>query len=421
MGFLAQGLFGIAVLTAIAWILSEDRKAVAWRTVAAGLGIQFLLTAVLLNVEAAQAAFRILNDGVIAVSDATRAGTAFVFGYIGGGEIPFMMRDGAASTFVLAFESLPLILVISALAALLFHWNIIQPVVRGFAWALRKSMGVNGPVGVSVTMNIFVGMTEAPLIVRPYLSRQSRSSLFVIMTAGMSTVAGTVMLLYASFLQDVITNPLGHILMASLISAPAAIMISMIMIPEQTRREANDDESVELPGDSEENAMSVLTRGTLDGVKLVINIIAMLIVLVALVTLANKVIGLLPDVGGTPLTAQRVAGWAMTPFAWLIGIPWDQAIAAGQLLGTKVILNELIAYIELASLDPTALDPRSRIILTYALCGFANLSSVGILIGGLVTMVPDRRSDIVALAPRAVVSGTLATLLTGAMVGIWVP
>lgn len=414
-----QSVLGLAVLTGVAWALSERRSAVSWNVVGTGLMAQFLIALALLKVEVFQDAFAVLNSGVMAIADATRAGTAFVFGYIGGGEVPFIVRDDAGSTFVLAFESLPLILVISAISALLFHWNVMPPVVRGFAWALRRTMGVNGPVGIAVTLNIFMGQTEAPIVVRPYLKTETRSGLFVIMTAGMGTVAGSVMLLYVTFLDGIIPNPLGQILTASLISAPAAIMVALLMIPEDpAQAEAVSDAYVHFPSEEGDNAMAVVTRGTLEGVQLVINIIAMLIVLVALVTLTNMALGLLPDLNGEPLTLQRVLGWVMAPVAWLIGIPWSEAFTAGSLLGTKTILNELIAYIDFSQLPEDALSPRSRLIMTYALCGFANLASIGIGIGALATMVPERRRDIVELVPRAVVSGTITTLLTGAMVGV---
>ena len=419
MAEVLQSLLGLAVLTGVAWALSERRSAVSWKVAAIGLSAQLIMALALLKIELFQAAFGVLNTGVMAITDATRAGTTFVFGYLGGGDVPFIMQDDTGSTFVLAFESLPLILVISAVSALLFHWNIMPPVVRGFAWVLRRTMGVNGPVGVSVALNIFMGMTEAPIVVRPYLKTQTRSGLFVIMTAGMATVAGSVMLLYANFLTGVIANPLGQILTASLISAPAAIMVALLMIPEDPAASSETgDAHVHFPSEDGDNAMAAVTRGTLDGVQLIINIIAMLIVLVALVTLANMVMGTLPDVGGEALTLQRILGWAMAPVAWLIGIPWSEAFTAGSLLGTKTVLNELIAYIEFSQLPQDALSPRSRMIMTYALCGFANLGSMGIMIGALATMVPERRSDIVRLVPRALISGTIATLLTGAMVGI---
>lgn len=416
-----QSLVGLALMIAFLWAISENRRRVRWRTVAWGLVLQFALALPLLKLEAARRAFGVLNDGVAALDEATRAGTSFVFGYIGGGDPPFLVREGG-STFILAFQSLPLILVISALSALFFYWGLIQPVVRGVAWVLRRTLGVSGPAGVATAMEIFVGMTESPLVVRPYLRTESRASLFVIMTAGMATVSGTVMVLYASFLDGIVPNALGQILTASVINAPAAIVAAFMMIPEDPQRTAALDDGTALIGTREpgDNVMSVITRGTSDGVTLVINVIAMLVVLLALVHLANALIGLLPDVAGAPLTLQRILGWIMSPLAWCLGLPLGEVTTAGALLGTKAVLTELIAYIDMSRLPEGALSERSRLILTYALCGFANFGSLGIMVGGFAVMVPERRDEIMRLAPKSLISGTLATCMTGAVVGLLV-
>lgn len=384
-----------------------------------GVALQFALGIALMKVPLFQRALEALNSVVISLTQATRAGTTFVFGYLGGGEAPWL-STGPGSNFVFAFQALPLILIISALSALLFYWNIIPPIVRGFAWVLRRTIGVGGPAGIAVTMNIFVGNVEAPLVIRPYLRTETRAGLFVIMTAGMAMVAGTVMVLYATLLDGLIPNPIGQIITSSIMAAPATIVIAFIMVPEDPAvlASSQDPSEVALPPPSGETAMSVITRGTLDGVQILINVIAMLIVLVALVSLANSIISVLPEVGGAPVTLQRIFGWVMSPIAFLLGIPASEALTAGALLGTKTVLNELVAYTELAQLPKEALSERSRLIMTYALCGFANFSSVGITIGGLGAMAPERRADIVALAPRALVSGTLATCLSGAIVGI---
>jgi len=402
----------------LAWLASERRGHIPWRAVGWGLGLEFVLALALIKVPLLQTAFATLNGAVIALNTATRAGTTFVFGYIGGGQAPWA-ESGAGSTFVLAFQSLPLILVISAISALLFHWNIIQPVVRAFAWVLRRTIGIDGPVGVAATMNIFVGMVEAPLVIKPYLRAVSRSGLFVIMTSGMATVAGTVMVLYATMLDGVISNPLGQLLAASILATPAAILMAYIMVPGDPRPPlaVEEDTALIMPREAGDNMMSVITRGTIEGVQLVINVVAMLLVLVALVSLVNQVIGWLPHLGDTPITLQRIFGWVMAPLAWLTGIPWSEATTAGALLGTKTVLNELIAFSDLSRLPPEALSPRSRVIMTYALAGFANFASLGIMIGGLVAMVPERRREIVELAPRSLISGTLATCMAGAVVG----
>jgi len=302
----------------------------------------------------------------------------------------------------------------SALSSLLFYWKILPLVVRGFSRCLQKFMNLGGTEGLGVSANIFVGMVESPLFIRPYLRDMTRSELFTIMSCGMATIAGTVMVLYASILSGVIPDIMGHILTASIISAPAAITVSKIMIPET--RELTSGELVS--PDRAVSSMDAVTKGTVQGVQLLINIVAMLIVLVALVHLANLIIGLLPDMGGQPLTLQRLLGYLMAPVVWLMGIPWSEAVTAGSLMGTKTVLNEFIAYLEMSRLPKEALSPESLLIMTYAMCGFANPGSLGIMIGGMGTMAPDRRDEIVALGLRSVVAGTLATCMTGAVVGI---
>ena len=407
-----QGLIGIAVFPFIAWILSENRRAADIRTLVIGLGIQIALAAVLLGIPAIKGAFLALNGIVIALMDATRAGTSFVFGYIGGGALPFP-TTGTGTTFNLAFQALPLILVVSAISALLFHWRILPKIVEGAAWLLGRTFRIGGALGIGVAANVFVGMVESPLLVRPYLKNLTRGELFVLMTAGMATVAGTVMVLYAGIIGPVVPGALGHILAASILSAPAAITMAQLMVP------LGDPTPGEIDVADDGNAMAAITRGTMDGVGLLINVIAMLLVAVALVALVNAGLGLVPDVAGAPVTLQRVLGWIMAPIAFVMGIPWAEAIQAGALLGIKTVLNEFLAYLQLASLPDTAISPRSRLIMTYALCGFANFASLGIMIGGLTTMCPERRDEIIQLGGRTIVSGTLATCLTGAVAGLF--
>jgi CNT family concentrative nucleoside transporter len=408
-----QSILGLIVFCAIAWILSENRRKVRLRVILVGILIQLVVALALLKLPIFRDFFLILNRMVASLEEATRAGTAFVFGYIGGGDLPFEEKFPGAS-FVLAFQSLPLVLVISALSALLFYWRILPLVVRIFARALQKSMGVGGAEGVGVSANVFVGMVEAPLLVRPYLARMTRSEIFSLMTSGMATIAGTVMVIYASLLAEAIPDAMGHILIASLISVPAAVTIAKIMVPE-TRPPTPGTVTDPEPARS---AMDAVTRGTLQGVELVINIVAMLVVLVALVHLVNLALGLFPDVGAKALSLQRILGWAMAPAVWLMGVPWSEAPAAGALMGTKTILNEFIAYLDLSRLAPGTLSPRSMLIMTYAMCGFANPGSLGIMIGGLSTMAPGRREEIVALGLRSIVAGTLATCMTGCVVGL---
>jgi CNT family concentrative nucleoside transporter len=305
-------------------------------------------------------------------------------------------------------------MVISALTSLLYYWRVLPLIVRGISLLLEKTMGVGGAVGVSTAANIFVGTVEAPLFIKPYLKTLSRGELFIVMTCGMASVAGGIMAVYAAVLRDVIPDAVGHIIVAAIVTAPAAIIVSALLVP-SIGEPTGGHMTLERPAHS---SMDAITQGTLDGMQIVINIIAMLIVLIALVSLANALLGLLPDVGGDALTLQRLVGVCMAPFAWLTGIPWAEAQAAGSILGTKAILNELIAYIDLAKLPAGTLSERSRIIMTYALCGFANLGSIGIMVGGMGTMIPERRQEIVGLAFKSMVAGTLATLLAGATVGM---
>ncbi len=414
MTTLLQPLLGLSVLTASAWLLSENRRAVRPRLIVAGLALQFLLALALLKLPPVKALFLSLNGLVLAVQQATQAGTELVFGYLGGAAAPFETLY-PHNSFVLAFRALPLILVISALSALLFHWRILPLLVRGFAWLLRRTLGTGGPLGLGAAANVFVGMTEAPLLIRPYLAGMTRPALFGLMTCGMATIAGTVMVLYASLIGSVVPDAMGHILIASIISAPAALMIAGILIPET--QEARDETPVRIESQSR-SAMDAITRGTLEAIPLWLNILAMLVVMVALVSLVNQLLGLLPMIAGEPLTAQRLLGWIMAPVVWLIGIPWHEAPTAGALMGIKTVLNELVAYLELARLPTETLSERSRLIMTYALCGFANLGSLGIMIGGLGAMAPERRDEIVAMGLKSILAGTMATLMTGAVVAM---
>jgi CNT family concentrative nucleoside transporter len=410
-----QSLAGFIVLALFAWAVSEDRGQVRPKAVAAGLGIQLALAVLLLKIPVFKELFLPLNSLVLALQEATTAGTSFVFGYLGGGPSPYAASNApGATTFILAVQALPLVLVMSALSALLFYWKILPLVVRGFSWCLQKSMGIGGALGLGTAANIFVGMIEAPLFIRPYLAKMTRSELFAVMTCGMATIAGTVMVLYASILGDAIPNALGHILIASIISAPAAITVAGIMVPET----AEPTSGRIVPARKATSSMDAVTKGTLDGLALLLNIVAMLVVLVALVHLVNQVLGLLPSVAGSDLTLQRILGALMAPVVWLMGVPWSEARSAGSLMGTKTILNEFLAYLEMVQLPPGTLSDRSRLIMTYAMCGFANFGSLGIMIGGLGSMAPERRDEIVALGLRSIAAGTIATCMTGAAVGL---
>ena len=411
-GLIARSALGFLILHALAWALSEDRRTVAWRPVLAGMALTLALGVLLLKAPPVQHLFLVLNDALGALERATRDGTAFVFGFLGGGPLPYPETYPGA-TFVLAFRALPLVVVVSALSALLFYWRVLPWIVKGFSAMLEKTLGVGGAIGLSSAANVFVGMVEAPLVVKPYIRGMSRSELFILMSCGMATVAGTVMALYASILSKAIPEALGHVLAASIISTPAAIAISVLMVP--GKGAATEGKLVPQTATS---SMDAITRGTVDGIQLLINIVAMLLVLVALVSLANQLLSLLPQVAGAPVTLQRALGAVMAPLVWIMGVPWQEAGAAGALMGTKTVLNELLAYIDLAGLPAGTLSPRTNLMMTYALCGFANFGSLGIMIGGLATMAPERRDEIVALGGKTIVSGTLATCVAGSVVGI---
>jgi CNT family concentrative nucleoside transporter len=407
-----QSALGICVILALAWALSENRRAFSLRTVVVGLAIQISLALLLLKVPVARNALFSLNGIVDALMAATKAGTSFVFGYVGGAPAPFAVTSPAGMTSF-AFGILPLVIVISALAALLWHWRVLPIVVSAFAWVLRKTLGIGGAVGLGSAATVFLGMIEAPLLIRPYLARMTRSELFMLFSVGLSTVAGTVFVLYATILEPVVPGALGHILVASFLSLFGGILIGRIMIPgEQTDEGAVDVEF------RYRSSMDAVARGTEDGLKLWLGIVAMLLVIVALVALADIILGHLPDFAGAPITAERIFGWIFAPTVWLYGVPWDKAAIAGSLMGQKTVLNEFVAYLHLASLPPAALDPRSRLIMLYAMCGFANLGSVGIMIAGVSSLVPERRNDIVPLAMRALLSGTMASGMTGAIIGL---
>ncbi len=414
-----QSVIGLVAFTGLAWVLGGlwqggFKRPFPLRVVLAGIGLQAAIALVLLNFPPARALFLAANGVVEALHAATLDGTKVVFGYLGGGALPFAESYPGAS-FILAFQALPLVLVISALSALLFYWRILPCVVRAFAWALNRTLGLSGAAGVAAAANVFVGMVEAPLLIRPYLKRLSAADLFLIMTVGMATLAGTMLVLYATLLKDALENPAGHLLTASMMNACAAVVIARLMMPGDDGAAA-DAAPLDPPPDH--GSMEAITRGTGEGVQLLINITAMIIVLIALVSLVNGALGLIPDVAGAPLTLQRLLGWVMAPVVWLMGVPWAEAATGGSLMGIKTVLNEFLSYLEMAKTGPELLSDRSRMILAYAMSGFANFGSLGIMIGGLVAMAPERRAEIARLAPMTMISGTLSTCMTGAMAGI---
>lgn len=408
-----QSLIGIIVIFSLAWLASENRSRFPFRTVAVAFILQAGLALVLFHNDFFRSLFHLLNGIVKALEESTMAGASFAFGYLGGGPAPFEVTDQEA-LYILAFRGLMLLLVISALSSLLFYWKVLPLVVRGFSAVMEKALKIGGAEGLAVSSNIFLGMVESPLLIRPYLAVMTRSELFTVMTCGMATIAGTMMVLYASILGDVIPGALGHILTASIINAPAAVAVAKIIIPETeplTPGKISDPDPCS-------NFMDAISKGTVRGISLLLNITAMLVVLIALVKLTNIFLGIFPDVIGAPVTLERILGVFMVPLVWLMGIPASEAMAAGDLMGTKIVLNELIAYLKMSQLPDGTLSERSLTIMAYAMCGFANLGSLGIMIGGMGAMVEERRSEIVELGFKSLLAGVLATCLTGTIIGI---
>ncbi|MBC6439266.1 MAG: nucleoside:proton symporter [Rhodospirillales bacterium] len=408
-----QSAAGLVVLFALAWVISEKRRRDAWRIAAAGIGLQIVVALILLKVPVITDIVGAINGFVRALEDATKAGTSLVFGYLGGGDLPFdEPYPGAA--LVLAFRALPIILLVSALSALLTHWRILPWIVKAISRVLERSFRIGGAVSLASAANIFIGMVEAPLFVRPYLAKFSRGELFVLMVTGMATIAGTVFVIYASILGPVIPDAASNLLVASVVSVPAAISIALVMVPTDGAATVG----VELPPRDTGSAMEAIVAGTEQGLRVLLGIVSMLVVFVALVHLVNMGLGLLPDVAGSAITLQRMLGTLLMPICWLMGIPWAECAEAGRLLATRIVLNEFIAYLDLAGLADGALSERSRLIMTYALCGFANFGSLGIMIGGLAVVVPERKADLLDLGLKSIVAGSLATCCTGCIIGI---
>lgn len=408
-----QSLFGFLVLLAFAWAISEKRAAISWRTVLGAIALQVVLFLLMFKFPWFREVSEVLNNALNGIASATKEGTKFVFGYIGGGDTPFKV-EAPQNGFVLATMALPLVIVVSALSSLLFYWKILPLVVNAFSWLLKRTIGIGGAVGLSTAANVFLGTVEAPLFIKPYIAKLSRGELLITMAAGMAGIAGTVMVLYGLILAPVVPGVAGHILIVSFISAPAAIAFSALMVPHEG---AHTDGNIDT-GKNVTSAMDAITQGTTDGVATFINIIAMLVVLTALIAIVNQLLALLGPFAGTNLTLQGIFGWVFAPITWLIGIPWEQTHAAGALMGTKTVLNEFIAYLDMSKLAAGVLDARSRLIMIYALCGFANFASLGIIIGGMSTLCPERRADIIDLGYKSLIAGTLATLSCGALVGM---
>lgn len=410
-----QGLIGLALILMLAWGLSEDRRArPSWRWIAGAVVMQIAIALVITRAPVVWDVVRLANVGVAAIEKATLAGSSYMFGYTGGAPIPFEMKPGEGPPLIIAFQILPLVIVFSALAALLWHWGVLAAIVRALSWALQKTLGVSGVVGLSGGANIFLGVVEAPLVVRAYFEKMSRAELFAVMVLSMSTISGAVLVLYASTLSKTVPDAVGHMISASLISLPAALLVARLMVP----GEAKTDAEIGAASLRYQSSMDAIIRGTMDGVQLFLAVIGVIIVMFALVALADQILTVLPDVGGEAVTLRRAFGWLLSPMMWALGVPWREAADAGALMGTKAILNEYVAYLQLAAMPAETFDPRSKLIVIYSLCGFANLASVGLIVSTISTLAPSRRADLATLGMKSWVAGNCASAMTGAVIGL---
>jgi CNT family concentrative nucleoside transporter len=413
-----QGLLGIALLLGLARLLSRDRATpFPWRFAAGALALQLVLALLIVRVPAIWSAIGLVNDAVSAIERATLEGSSYMFGYLGGAPIPFALKPGEAPPLVIAFQILPLIIVFSALSALLWHWGVLKAAVRLLSAALRRSLGVSGAVGLGGGATLFLGVVETPLVLRAFLPRVSRAELFTLMVLIMATISGALLILYATTIRGVIPDAVGHLISASILSLPAAILVARLMEPGPATTQA-DLAAADL---AYAGSMDAIVRGTMEGVQLFLAVIGIIITIFALVALTDEALALLPQVAGEPLSLKRLFGWVFAPLLFAVGVPWADAGRAGALMGTKAILNEYVAFLEFARLAPGSLSPRAALITSYALCGVANLASIGLLVSTLGTLAPCRRAEIAALGARSWLAGNAATLMTGAVIGLVTP
>ena len=408
----ARALLGILLIYGVCWVLSEKRKLFPFRLIIGATIMQFVFALILFGIPFVRAILFKANDVVDGLQNATRAGTSFVFGYVGDNVAAQQLMDGSPPPLFF-FQILPIVIVVAALSAILWHWRILQWVTHGFAYIFQRAMGLGGATSLAVSANVFMGMTEAPVLIRPYIKGMTRSELLIMMTAGFATIAGSVLVVYGAFLEGKMDNPLAQLLTASIMAAPAAVAVALCLIPETTPA----TERMKEPDFSYSSTMDAFSTGASDGLKIVLNIATMLIAALALLWLVNAGLGAFPDVAGAPLSIERILGWIFAPLMYMIGVPMGEAAQSGSLMGVKTVLTEFVAFLQLAEVPQDAMDPRTRIITAHAICGFANFGSMGILIGGLSIVEPARRDDFLALAWRTLLAGTLATCLSGAVVG----
>ena len=413
----AQSLVGVAVVLLICWAVSENRSRFPVKLAVGAILTQAILVLALFGLPPLRDALQGVGIVVDGLASSTQAGVSFVFGLLAGTpNQPYPLTDGGA-LFVFAFRVLPVILVVCALAALLWHWKILVWVTQLFGVVFEKTMGLRGPPALATAATVFMGQVEGPIFIRSYLPSLSRSELFMLIAVGMACVSGSTMVAYATILKDVLPGAAAHVLTASIVSAPAGILLARIIVPRDAVVEQTQtyDPSA---AKRYESSIDALIKGTNDGLQIVMTVAATLIVFVALVAMLNGMLGLFGPVGGELLSVERGLGILFAPLAWAIGVPWKDAPAAGSLLGVKLVLTEFTAFIRMGAIPIDAMDPRTRVLMTYALCGFANIASVGINLAGFSVLVPERRAEIVGMVWKAMMAGFLATCLTASIVGL---
>ena len=405
-------LLGLVVFIALAWALSNHRRSVPWRTIFGGLALQFAFALFILKTGPGMSVFRGIQSAVSSLGKFSDEGAAMAFGPLAKGDL-LAKAFGAENGFIFAISIAATIILVSALSALLYHWGLLQRVVRAMAAVMQRAMGTSGSESLAAASNIFLGQTEAALLVKPYILGMTRSEIMALMTSGMATIATGVMVVYPRLGMDA-----GHILTASVLSAPASLLIAKIMFPERERSDTAAGAAMTVER-TDINSVDALCRGTSEGLQMALNVMAMLIAFVAVVALGNALLGWLQTLCGVanPITLQTLLGWVNAPVAWLMGVPTRDCAVVGAALGERIVLNEFIGYLSLSQHKET-LDPRSLIIATYALCGFANFSSIAIQIGGIGALAPTRRGDLARIGLRAMIGGLLACYVTAAVVGI---
>ena len=411
-----QSVVGIALIMAVCWAASENRTAFPWKLAIGALLTQVVLVLALFGLPPIRAGLTSVGAAIDGLAVSTQTGVAFVFGFLSGaGQQPYPV-DNAGALFVFGCSVLPVILVVCALAALLWHWRILKWITQGFGLVFQKAMGLRGPTALAVAATVFMGQVEGPIVIRAYLDKLSRSELFMLLTVGMACVSGSTMVAYATILKDVLPGAAAHVLTASIISAPAGVLLARILIPRNPLTESAED----VAGGKEktyDSSIDALIKGTGDGLNIVLNVGATLIVFVALVAMVNAILGVIPPIGGAPVSVERILGYIFAPVAWCLGVAWKEALAAGQLLGVKLVLTEFTAFIRLGAIPVEDLSERTRIIMTYALCGFANIASIGINVAGYSVLMPERRGEVIQLASKAMLAGFFATCMTAAVIG----